>query len=200
MLRTNLSTRPFYNERAIHLGLALAALLVLALTAFNVSRIVTLSREYTELSAQAARDETRAHERGREAVGLWRGINTNELKEVVAAAQEANSLIDRRTFSWTDLFNRIEGTLPPDVMLTAIRPHIERGTVTLTVVVLGRRVEDIDRFMEQLEETGTFRNLLSRQEEATDEGLYRAVLQGQYLGGAGKPQPEKTGAATPQVD
>ena len=35
MLRTNLSTRPFYNERAVHLLLALAAVIVLALTAFR---------------------------------------------------------------------------------------------------------------------------------------------------------------------
>ena len=39
MLRTNLSTRPFYNERAVQLLLALAALLVVVLTAFNAIRI-----------------------------------------------------------------------------------------------------------------------------------------------------------------
>jgi len=198
MLRTNLSTRPFYNERAVHLGLAVVALLVLALTAYNVSRIVVLSRRHTALAAQAGRDEARARERGRQAADLWRGINTAELKTVVAAAQEANGLIDRRTFSWTDLFNRIEATLPPGVMLTSIRPNIEKDAVTITMVVLGRRVEDIDRFMERLEETRTFRNLLSRQEEITDEDLYRAILQGQYIGAAG--QPVAAAAPTPQVE
>ena len=32
MLRTNLSTRPFYNERAVQLALGALALLVLAVT------------------------------------------------------------------------------------------------------------------------------------------------------------------------
>jgi hypothetical protein len=36
VLRGNLSTRPFYNERLVTLGLALAAVAALALTAFNV--------------------------------------------------------------------------------------------------------------------------------------------------------------------
>lgn len=193
MLRTNLSTRPFYNERGIHLALVAAAILLLALTAFNVSRIVVLSRRHTALASQAGRDESRARERGRQATDLWRGINTSELKAVAAAAQEANGLIDRRTFSWTDLFNRIEATVPSDVMLISIRPLIEKNNITITMIVLGRRVEDIDAFMERLEETGTFRSLLSRQEELTDEGLYRAVLQGEYVGGAGQP-------AQPRVD
>ena len=49
VLRTNLSTRPFYNERAIHVAIGAAALVVLALTVWNVVRIVTLSRQNTEL-------------------------------------------------------------------------------------------------------------------------------------------------------
>jgi hypothetical protein len=42
VLRTNLSTRPFYNERAVHIAIGAAALLVLALTAINVFRMITL--------------------------------------------------------------------------------------------------------------------------------------------------------------
>ena len=61
MIRTNLSTRPFYNERAVH---ALAArrspLAVVAATAFNVARVVRYSRSDTQLATQASRDEARA--------------------------------------------------------------------------------------------------------------------------------------------
>ena len=51
MLRTNLSTRPFYNERAVHLVLGLVALVVLALTVVNLVSVVRLSRQNTVLSA-----------------------------------------------------------------------------------------------------------------------------------------------------
>ena len=33
-------------------------------------------------------------------------------------ARQANDLIERRTFSWTELFNRFEHTLPDDVRIT----------------------------------------------------------------------------------
>ena len=38
MLRTNLSTRPFYNERAVRVGIVVAVVLTAALTAFNAAR------------------------------------------------------------------------------------------------------------------------------------------------------------------
>ena len=40
MLRTNLSTRPFYNERAVQMALVAAAVLILAVTAFNAIELI----------------------------------------------------------------------------------------------------------------------------------------------------------------
>ena len=77
---------------------------------------------------------------------------------------------------------RIETTLPPDVMLTSVRPEVDGEYVSVAMVVLGRRIEAIDRFIEALEATGSFEELLARQEEATDDGMFRTVLRGRYLG------------------
>lgn len=180
MLYTNLSTRPFYNERAVHVGLALAAVVVLAFTVFNVTRVVTLSRRSTELNARAEQDEARARDLTSRTAAIRGAMNAEELKTIAAAAREANAIIDQRTFSWTELFNRIEATLPPGVMLTSVRPEIEDGVLRVSMVVLGRRVEDVDDFMEKLEATGAFVELLSTQEELTDDGMYRTVLRGSY--------------------
>jgi hypothetical protein len=181
MLRTNLATRPFYNERLVHLVLALVAVLVLAWTAGNVTQIAALSRRNTEESRAAQRDEARVRDLERQTVATRRGVSDAELRTLADAAREANAIIDQRMFSWTELFNRIETTLPPDVMITSVRPSIEKDVVSLSIVILGRRVEDIDTFMERLEGTGSFSGLLSRQEEVTDRGMFKAVLQGRYL-------------------
>ena len=60
MLRTNLSTRPFYNERAVHIAIGLAAVLVAALTIWNIVRVVTLSRQNTELATRVNREHAEA--------------------------------------------------------------------------------------------------------------------------------------------
>ena len=60
MLRTNLATRPFYNERLVHWLLGAAALLVVLFTAFNVSEFLRLSGRQGGLEADIARDEATA--------------------------------------------------------------------------------------------------------------------------------------------
>ena len=182
MLRTNLSTRPFYNERAVHAVIGAAALIVLALTVVTVTRVVQLSRANTQLSARINRDHAEADRLTREAAAIRRGLNRDELELVAAAAREANELIDQRTFSWTAFFNYIESTLPPEVMLSSVQPSIREGVTRIAMVVLARRVEDIDEFVEKLEATGAFEQVLPAQGDRTQDGLERALVQSIYTG------------------
>lgn len=193
MLTTNLSTRPFYNERAVHLTLAAAAVLIGAVTFFNATSAYSLSARQRELAARAERDARRAAALDDQAAAARRDINPREVQTVAAAAEEANALIDRRTFSWTELFNRIETTLPPEVMITSVRPDVRDGRVSVSIAIIGREVEHIGAFMERLEATGAFRELLSRQEEANEDGTYRAVLRGQYVAAAASGDKTPTG-------
>jgi len=196
VLRTNLATRPFYNERAVHLAIAAVAAIVLAITAFNVVRIVTLSRHNTELSSRINAQRAEAERLTSEAARIRRTINKDELALVVNQAQEANSLIDQRTFSWTEFFNLIESTMPPDVMLTAVRPSFKDGITHVNMFVLGRRPEDIDEFMEKLEATGAFEELNPASSDVTDAGLKRAVIESVYVGHPVEESAEPTPAPT----
>ena len=182
MLRANLSTRPFYNERAVQLLLVLAGVIVVALTVFNVSRILSLSNQNTGLSSRASSDRAEAQRLRGEAAAIRRGINQAELKTIVAAAQEANMLIDQRTFSWTEFFNHIEETLPPDVMLTEVKPSFQEEATIISMSVLGRRPEDVDDFMEELEATGAFDQVLPKLRDETEDGLVRVLITSVYRG------------------
>ena len=199
MVQTNLSTRPFYNERPVHLTLGIVALLVLGLTVFNVTQAVRLSSRNTELTERAERVEAVVADVTGQTLAIQRNINGTELDAVAAAAREANALIDRRIFSWTEFFNRIESTLPPDVMMTSVRPEIGEEEIAVSMGVLGRRVEDIETFMGRLEATGAFAELLARQEEATAEGMYRAALRGRYLPSA-EPRPDIEGEGASSLE
>ena len=204
MLRTNLSTRPFYNERGVHLLLVLLAVIVGALTLVNVFKVLQLSRQNTELSTSVNRDRAEADRLTRDAARIRRGINPDELQLVVNAAREANVLIDRRTFSWTALFNRIEETLPPDVMLTTVQPIVDEDGTKLAMTVLSRRTVDVDEFMEKLEATGAFEQVLQRQDEDVEGGLIRAIIDTNYVPEAvepadAAPDPKAAKPSTPPV-
>lgn len=186
MLRSNLSTRPFYNERAVHLLLALAAVAVLGFTIFNVTRVVSLSRENTDLVVRAGNEESRVRQLRAAADRTRQSLDRRAIEAVSASAREANGIIDRRLFSWTELFNYFETSLPDDVRITSVRPQTDRGgNVKIAVTVVGRRVEEVDRFMDALEGTGAFKDVLSVDERTNEDGNLLAVLDAQYLPGRG---------------
>lgn len=182
MLRTNLSTRPFYNERAVHVGVAVAAVFLTVLTVWTIVRVVTLSRQNTELSTRVNRDHAEAEQLTRMAAEIRGRLNKEELQQVVESASAANALIDQRTFSWTAFFNHLEATMPPDVMLTSVRPSVKQGVTSVMMGVFARRAEDIDEFIEKLEATGAFEDVVPVQQDRTEQQLYRVVIVAIYTG------------------
>ncbi len=182
MLRTNLSTKPFYNERGVHALLAIIALVVLALTAVNVAQVVLLTRRQSQAVARASAAEARASQLRAHATSIRRSLDPTRLEATSAAAREANTLIDQRLFSWTDLLGRLETSLPDDVRITALRPNLDaRGGGTVVMTVVGRRVQDIDQFMQNLQGTGAFSNVFPREETQTEDGLRQASIEGRYV-------------------
>ena len=184
MLRTNLSTRPFYNERAVHALAAVIGILVLVVLFWEVTRVVRLSAYKTELNAAIARDHDEAERLTREAADIRRGMDQKELAVVAAAAREANDLIEQRTFSWTQLFNHLEATLPDDVMLTAVRPEFEDGVTHIYMEIQGRGGDVIDSFWERLEKTGAIHGIEWSGLTVTEDGIHRLQMSAVYTGAA----------------
>jgi hypothetical protein len=196
MLHSNLSTRPFYNERAVRAVITAIALVALGLTVFNAGRTWWLRTESGDLRQRSEQNEVQARDLRQKAQAIRQSLNRQELAVIQSAAREANQLIDRRAFSWTDLFNRFETTLPPDVRLVAVQPQIDTdGRMLVAMTVVSRKIEDLDAFIEALEKTGAFRDVLTRQEEAEDDGTRRSVLQGYY----GAPPATEPAASTATV-
>jgi len=188
VIRTNLSTRPFYNERAVRLALIAVALAVAAATAFNVSGVIRYSRSDTELATEASHDETRAVDLRKEAARLRASVDPRQMDFASAEAHQANELIDRRTFSWTDLFNRFETTLPDDVRITTVRPRIDRDKGFVIVIgLVAKSVDDVNQFMENLETSGAFVSLLSREDHVDDQGLVESTLETAYVPAGSRP-------------
>ena len=181
MIRGNLSTRPFYNERAVQLWLLVLAFVVAAATFFNVVRVIRYSQTDTELASQSSRDEARAADLRAEAARLRGSVDLQQIELASTEARQANELIDRRTFSWTDLFNQFETTFPDNVRIAAVRPMIdEKGGLVLTINVVAQSVDDVDELIRNLEGTGSFSNLLSVEEHFNVDGMLEAVLEGSY--------------------
>jgi Tfp pilus assembly protein PilN len=189
VIRTNLSTRPFYNERLVHVWVAVVALAVAGATAFNASRVLRYSRSDTRLATQASHDEARAADLRRQAAKLRASVDPHQVDFAAADARQANELIDRRTFSWTELFNRFETTLPDEVRIASVRPSVERDRgIVLAISVSARSVDDVRAFISNLEESGAFRDVRPAEEHPDElSGMLISSLEAVYLPSVGKP-------------
>ena len=181
MMRANLSTRPFYNERAVSAWLLVFLAVVAAATIFNATRVLRYSHSDTELGTSASQDEARASELRASAAKLRGSVDARQIELASIEARQANDLIDRRTFSWTELFNTFEKTLPDDVRITAVRPKVERGQFGLSISVVSRSVDDVNTFLNNLEKTGLFAKVGSSIEERVNEqGQLQGVVDTLY--------------------
>jgi hypothetical protein len=213
MLRTNLATRPFYNERLVHWLLGLAAAAVVAFSAFNLSEYLRLSGRQGGLEADAVRDEAQARQLSSKAADMRRRIDPKDLERISKDAAQVNGIIDARTFSWSALFEDVESTLPPTVMLTAITPAVDPNGALVDFVVAGKTVEAIDTFIERLEATTRFSNVQVQEEAVTEDGSFEARVTGRYatpvapvtapvegapaVPASGQPEPRPAGPAAP---
>jgi hypothetical protein len=198
VLRGNLATRPFYNERVVRVVLVAALASAAAWAAVNVATVVSLSQQGAML-ADRVRSEGRAATGARaEAQTLRASLNPEEIAAASRAATEANQLIAQRTFSWTMLFNRVEATLPPDVRLMQVQPQTaDDGRMMVNLTVVSRRIEDLDTFIERLEATGAFHGVISRSDAALEDGSLESTLQGYYVQAANPAPPSSDPTGTP---
>jgi len=192
VIRTNLSTKPFYNERSVHILLLVVAVIVVAATSFNVSRVLRYSRSDTELATQSARDEARAADLRKQAAQLRASVDLKQVDFASADAKQANDLIDRRTFSWTDLFNRFEATLPDEVRIVSVKPRPDRNKgIVLLIAVVARGVDDVNQFIANLEATGAFVKLRPDEERINEHGEFESMFETTYVPSVKLPPPAR---------
>jgi Tfp pilus assembly protein PilN len=161
--------------------LALVALLVIGLSLFNLTQIGVLTRRHLALSRQAGADETQARELRARAAQTRQAVNTQQLEAISASAREANAIIGQRLFSWTELLNTIEKTLPDNVRITSLRPTVGRdGEVIILMMVTGRAVEDISQFITDLEATSSFTEVYPTEDDTMEDGQVQATVRGRY--------------------
>ena len=196
MINTNLATRPFYNDTAVRAWIGVVTLVVIALSVFNVMRLVSYSQSDTTLARQASQDEEKAANLRAKADQLRASVNAAQIDAASVDARQANELIDRRTFSWTELFNRFEETLPADVRITSVRQKTDDlGRTIVFMNIVARNVDDIKQFMDNLAVSHAFTDLLVRDEVVDETAQLTAALEGAYHPAPKAPASE---AAKPQ--
>jgi len=180
MLKTNLSTRPFYNARVVGLALAGTALALAALSAIHLVWAMSLANRERALSARATDARAQAAQLRTDAERLRKRVDPKELEAVSAAAREVNAVIEQRAFSWGQLLTHLEATVPDDVRITAVQPKLEDQGMSVALTVEAQNIEHLSAFMDALEKSGAFKNVLPITRQMADDNVIDAVIEGRY--------------------
>jgi len=80
-------------------------------------------------------------------------------------------------------------TLPDEVRIAAVKPRVDRELgVVLGINVVARNIDDVERFIQNLEASGAFSNVRPVDDHPDEQsGMLIASLDAIYTPAAGKP-------------
>lgn len=93
--------------------------------------------------------------RNREQI-LDRQFQDPGVRAALSRSQYLNGLIDRKTVSWTRLFERLEKLMPNDLQLISIRPEQKAGSSGIDMIVGSTSLQPAIDFVSRLESAPDF--------------------------------------------
>jgi Tfp pilus assembly protein PilN len=190
----NLASRPFRNERLPTVLVALAAAVLVLVTARHAfvlkdllpGRVSALDREALGLEQELARL--------REEASRLQGPRPDP--ERLNQWTALRGLVDRRAFSWTTLLASLEDVLPQGVRLVSIAPLVKDGRVSLDISAVARQFDDRHQMLRALDESPEFEDVFLRTAGESDQGE-QFTYTARYLPGVARPAAEPAPDPTP---
>lgn len=123
-LDINLATRPYEDAREFWLrwGLVvgLLGILTLALVVVTVRGWINAGRDRNEIARIESQIAERDHERAKAQAFLDMAVNRSTRDQ----SQFLNGLIQRKSFSWTRVFEELELVMPSNLHVVSLKPEL----------------------------------------------------------------------------
>lgn len=155
-IRLNLATTPLENNRQFVLSAALIGLLGLGLLGWLGRETYRGWRESRELRAERADLEAKLNALQQQRRELEQFFKRPDTRRITEKAAYLNSLIEQRSFSWTQLFMDLERLLPAGVRVVSIAPQLAEGHVEVRLVIGATSDEAKLKFLQTLDQSGEF--------------------------------------------
>ena len=176
-IHINLATEPFRRDRPILVASTACGVVLVALLGVLVFLIVSERGRQTDTRAAVAKLNSELRAISAEQTKLDATLRQPMNAEVLERSLLLNSLIQRKSISWTKLFADIESVQPDNVRLVQVRlPQINlRNEVTLDMEVGAQNPGQVIEFLKRLQESPLFgpTNLSRSSPPTQNEPLWR---------------------------
>ena len=159
---TNLATRIYINTRQLKVFTLLAVMLLAVLLMVNIRNIGVRSAEAERIGKETAQLDARRQEAGKH-------VSEKDYQNLLARISFANETIDKKTYNWLTLLDRLETVVPEGLAISSIEPDQKSHGVKLSGV--ARSFANLRTLMENLESSDFFSEvyLLSQAEAKLDD-------------------------------
>ena len=176
-IHVNLASEPFRRDRPMLVATAACSLVLIALLGVLFLLIVSERSRQTETRTAVANLNSDLRAITAEQTKLDATLHLPMNAEVLERSLLLNSLIQRKSISWTKLYADIEGVKPDNVRLIQVSlPQINtRNEVTLNMEVASQSQGPVIEFLKRLENSPLFgpTNLSRSSPPTQNEPLWR---------------------------
>jgi type IV pilus assembly protein PilN len=154
----NLSSEPFRKDRPMFIASTVCGILLIGLLGVLVILITNERARAKDARVAVEKLSDQLRTAAAEQARLDEFLRQPANAQVLAQSQLLNTLIDRKSISWTRIFADLESVLPYDVRLISVRlPAINsRNEVLLDMVVGAKDPSAVIGFFKKLEESPLF--------------------------------------------
>jgi Tfp pilus assembly protein PilN len=146
----NLASRPFRNNTLTGTLLGVAGAAIVVATIANLYVYLSYGQSYAKLLLDQAQDRARLTQLEAEEKRLAGEVRARDFRRAFERGKLASELIRKSAFSWTLLFNTLEAVVPPDVVMTAIRPNISAEGIIIRIEGVAKQHMALLTFEEKL--------------------------------------------------
>jgi len=158
----NLATRSYVNRRTLYMSYAAIGALLLVIMLFGLMRFAALYSDISQTEVKIKTIESNIVKRSGTGAAEF---DEASYRNLLAHIEEANSLLRRDSFRWTDLLNRLEKVVPWQVRILQINPNHDDRLVKISGQ--AKTLQSLKKLIDNLITSGHYTHVLLER-QATD--------------------------------
>jgi len=173
----NLASEPFRRDRQVLVASAALAVLLIVLLGWQLITINSKRHQSADIQVRINRLNGQLRTITGEQAKLNATLRKPENAEVLERSVFLNTLIDRKSISWTRIFADLEKVMPPTVRLVSVRlPEVDtQNEVQLDMLIGAKEVLPLLELVKRLEASPQFgpTNVQTSQPPSQTDPSYR---------------------------
>ncbi|HEX9161135.1 MAG TPA: hypothetical protein VF980_05445 [Thermoanaerobaculia bacterium] len=138
-IHLNLAAKPFRDYRPLYAVVVVISLLTAFLLLNNLDTYYRYQRDTKKTRDEISSVENQIRQERRRTDAATRQISTIDLVALSKETKFVNAQLAERAFSWSELLDRLEGTLPTEVRIMSVAPQFsDNGLVHLALQCEGK--------------------------------------------------------------